>query len=104
MPLVLIRKSSYPYEILKPQVFEILDRLGGHRMTRGSRVLIKPNLLTNATPQQAILTHPHVVRAAVEYTLEHGARPLLADSPALGSFNKILRDSGIQEALSPPEY
>lgn len=100
MPLVLIRKSSYSYEILKPQIFDLLDRLGGLRMAAGSRVLIKPNLLTNATPQQAILTHPSVVRAAVEYTLEHGARPLLADSPALGSFNKILRQSGIQEALA----
>jgi len=101
MSLVLIRKSSYLYETLKPQVFAVLDRLGGHRMTPGSRVLIKPNLLTPATPQQAILTHPSVVRAAVEYTLEHGARPLIADSPALGSFNRIIRESGIQEALAP---
>jgi len=81
MSLVIIRKSSYLYETLKPQVFAMLDRLGGQRLTSGSRVLIKPNLLTPATPQQALLTHPTVVRAVVEYTLEHGVRPLIADSP-----------------------
>lgn len=101
MPLVLIRKSDYSYETLKPLIFGMLDRLGGHRMAPGSRVLIKPNLLTPATPRQAILTHPFIVRAAVEYALNQNARPLVADSPAMGSFSKILRDSGIQEALAP---
>ncbi len=101
MPLVLIRKSDYSYETLKPLIFGMLDRLGGHRMAPGSRVLIKPNLLTPATPRQAILTHPFIVRAVVEYALNQNARPLVADSPAMGSFSKILRDSGIQEALAP---
>jgi len=102
MSLVLIRKSSsYQYETLKPQMFAMLDRLGGARLSSGSRVLIKPNLLTPATPEQGILTHPSVVRAVAEYVLEHGARPLIADSPALGSFSKVLRDSGIAEALAP---
>ena len=101
MSLVLIRKSSYFYETLKPQVFSILDHLGGRRITQESRVLIKPNLLTPATPQQAVLTHPDVVRAAAEYVLSRGARPLIADSQAMGSFHKIMRDSGIQDALAP---
>jgi len=101
MSLVIIRKSSYLYETLKPQVFAMLDRLGGQRLISGSRVLIKPNLLTPATPQQALLTHPTVVRAVVEYTLEHGVHPLIADSPGMGSFSRVLRDSGIQEALAP---
>jgi len=101
MSLVLIRKSSYRYETLKPLVFSLLDRLGGERMSPGSRVLIKPNLMTAATVQQAIVTHPAIVRSAVEYTLDRGARPLVADSPALGSFPKILRESGLEEALAP---
>ncbi|OPY14195.1 MAG: Ferredoxin [Syntrophus sp. PtaB.Bin001] len=101
MPLVLIRRSSYRYEALKPLVFTMLDRLGGGRISSRSRVLIKPNLLAPATPQQALLTHPSVVRAVVEYAVEHGARPLIADSPAMGSFSKIIRESGIQEAIAP---
>ncbi|SEM79745.1 Uncharacterized conserved protein, DUF362 family [Syntrophus gentianae] len=101
MSLVFIQKSSYRYETLKPQVFAMLDRLGGHSLCAGSRVLIKPNLMTYATPEQALLTHPLIIRAVVEYVLERGARPLVADSPALGSFDRVLRESGIAEVLSP---
>jgi uncharacterized protein (DUF362 family)/Pyruvate/2-oxoacid:ferredoxin oxidoreductase delta subunit len=46
-----------------------------------------------------MLTHPLVVKAVVEYALDHGARVLVADSQAMGSFEKILKESGIAEAL-----
>jgi uncharacterized protein (DUF362 family)/Pyruvate/2-oxoacid:ferredoxin oxidoreductase delta subunit len=35
----------------------------------------------------------------VEYVLDRGARVLVADSQAMGSFSKILKESGIAEAL-----
>jgi uncharacterized protein (DUF362 family)/Pyruvate/2-oxoacid:ferredoxin oxidoreductase delta subunit len=73
--------------------------MGGTEIRSGSRVLIKPNLLSPATPRQAILTHPAIVRAVAEYILEKGARPLIADSPAMGSFETLLRTSGIRDAL-----
>jgi uncharacterized protein (DUF362 family)/Pyruvate/2-oxoacid:ferredoxin oxidoreductase delta subunit len=63
-------------------------------------VLIKPNLLIASTPADAITTHPFVVKAAVEYVLKKGARPQVSDSPAIGSFERILKVSGIKDALS----
>jgi uncharacterized protein (DUF362 family)/Pyruvate/2-oxoacid:ferredoxin oxidoreductase delta subunit len=99
MSRVIFRKAEYRYEMLKQQCFGIMDAAGGGAIRRGSLVLIKPNLLAPAPPESAMLTHPMLVRAAVEYALEKGARPQVSDSPAMGSFEKILEASGIKEAL-----
>ena len=99
MPRVMVRKAGYESETLTPLFGEMMTALGGDRIQRGSRVLIKPNLLSPAFPEQALLTHPAVIRAAVAYVLQKGAEPVVADSPAIGSFEKILRDGGIREAL-----
>ena len=96
---VIIRQSTYDYDDLKPRFFEIMDALGGADIQPGSRVLIKPNLLSPAKPHEALLTHPLVIKAAVEYVLERRAFALVSDSPAIGSFEKILRDNGIRDAL-----
>jgi len=100
MNKVIIRKSSYDYDSLRPAVFSIMDSLGGGHIEKYTRFLIKPNFLSAATPDEAILTHPAIIRAAVEYVLEKGARALVADSPAVGSFNKLLKDNGVTEALA----
>jgi uncharacterized protein (DUF362 family)/Pyruvate/2-oxoacid:ferredoxin oxidoreductase delta subunit len=99
MATVVIRKSSYDYNTLRPAFFELMDTIGGSLITPDTRVLIKPNLLSPATPQQAVLTHPHIVKAAVEYVLHRGAHPRVSDSPAMGSFAKILKISGIGDAV-----
>lgn len=100
MPKVTIRKSSYDYNDLRPIFFEIMDDIDSHLIKRNDRVLIKPNLLSAASPRKAVVTHPLIVKAAVEYVLQKGGRPLVADSPAIGSFEKILKESGIRDALS----
>jgi uncharacterized protein (DUF362 family)/ferredoxin len=46
-----------------------------------------------------MLTHPLLVKTVVEYALERGAHVLVADSQAMGSFDRILKESGIREAL-----
>jgi len=99
MAKVIVRKGDYKSEGLESILFEMFEAMGGSALGRGSRVLIKPNLLSPATPEQGILTHPAIVRAAVVYVLEKGARPLVADSSAVGSFERIIRWSGIGEAL-----
>jgi uncharacterized protein (DUF362 family) len=43
-----------------------------------------------------VLTRPFIVRCVAEYVLARRARPLVADSPAIGSFDMILRMSGIR--------
>ena len=96
---VVIRNSNYSYELLKHSFFEIMDAIGGEMIRKDHTVLIKPNLLLPAMPQRAILTHPSVIRAAVEYVLAKGAKAIISDSPAMGSFEKILQENGITEAI-----
>jgi uncharacterized protein (DUF362 family)/Pyruvate/2-oxoacid:ferredoxin oxidoreductase delta subunit len=96
---VLVKTSTYHEQRLRPLLFEMLERLDGGRIGRTDRVLLKPNLLSPAEPQDAVLTHPQIVRIVVQYCLEKGAHVQLSDSPAIGSFEKILRVSGIADAI-----
>ncbi|MBN1612843.1 MAG: DUF362 domain-containing protein [Deltaproteobacteria bacterium] len=98
---VVVRRASYRYEDLRSRFFEIMDALdGGALIGPGRDVLIKPNLLSPAKPDQAVLTHPLVVRAAAEYVLQRGGRPRVGDSPGVGSCRRVVRESGIAGALS----
>lgn len=99
MVKVVVRSTSYAYEELRERFFAIMDAIGGAEIGRGCSVLIKPNLLCPARWEEALLTHPLLVRAAVEYVLDRGGSPVVADSPAMGSFLRILRESGIEDAL-----
>ncbi|MEJ2254301.1 MAG: DUF362 domain-containing protein [Nitrospirota bacterium] len=99
MPTVIVRTSSYDYERLREDVFAILGSLDRGLIKEGSQVLLKPNFLAPARPGQAITTHPLVIRAAAEYALLRGARVRVSDSPAMGSFEKILAETGTTEAL-----
>lgn len=99
MSYVYIRQATYENHVLRPLIFEMMEAMGGAGIHKNSRVLIKPNLLAPAKPQQAILTHPAIIRFVAEYVLEKKARPLIADSPAIGSFESILGRNGIRDAL-----
>jgi uncharacterized protein (DUF362 family)/Pyruvate/2-oxoacid:ferredoxin oxidoreductase delta subunit len=99
MSKVIVKEAAYHYETLKPLIFEIMEALTGDEIRQCRRVLIKPNLLAASKPEDAVLTHYLIVKAVAEYVLEKGAVPLVSDSPALGSFDKILKVSGIRDAL-----
>ncbi len=101
MPRVIVQSATYDPVGLRQQIHAILDSLGGREIIpSGSRVLVKPNLLAPASPEKAMLTHPLVVRAVVEYVLDCGAAVQISDSPAMGSIEKVLKTSGIQDAIN----
>lgn len=106
MSTVIIRNADYTYRNLKPIVFSLMDSLAGNVIQRDATVVLKPNLLAPAPPGKAITTHPLIIKAVAEYVLERGAVPQISDSPATGSFEKILKDCGIKAALEglPVEY
>ncbi len=99
MSLVFVKRAAYDYPSLRTQLFEIMEQVGGRSIERGAHVVVKPNLLAPAAPQRAMLTHPMVVKGVVEYVLDRGGRVQLSDSPAMGNFQKVLKESGILEAL-----
>ena len=100
MSRVIVHRATYNLAVVREKIFAILDDLGARqRIGKNTRVLIKPNLLAPAKPERAMLTHPAVVRATAEYAMERGAVVQISDSPALGSLQKVLQQSGIQQAL-----
>jgi uncharacterized protein (DUF362 family)/Pyruvate/2-oxoacid:ferredoxin oxidoreductase delta subunit len=99
MATVFVRKAAYDLATLKPLVAGLLAGLDPGLIRRGDTVLVKPNFLIPAAPDKAIITHPLIIRAVVECVVDLGGRPVVADSPALGSFDRVLREGGVAEAL-----
>jgi uncharacterized protein (DUF362 family) len=108
MSTVVIRSASYDYGELKKTIFGIMDSHAGDLIQKGSRVIIKPNLLAPASPEKAIVTHPLVIKAVVEYVLQREGIAQISDSPAVvtGSFEKTITESGLKSTLEglPVDY
>ncbi len=99
MATVICKKATYDYAALRPLILDMLDALAPDLIYPGARVLLKANLLMPALPEQAVMTHPLVVKAVVEYVIAKGGEPVVADSPARGPFSKIIDMGGFREAL-----
>jgi uncharacterized protein (DUF362 family)/NAD-dependent dihydropyrimidine dehydrogenase PreA subunit len=69
---------------------------------RGKRVLLKPNVLRASEPQEAVTTHPAVLRAVVEKV--EAMRPaalVVGDNPGMSSYGaneKAFRTTGLMDA------
>jgi len=100
MPKVIVRRAGYDYEDLRPLVFEMMESFDRGLIRAGRKVVIKPNLLTAAPPERAMLTHPMIVRAIAEYVIAKGVRPQISDSPASGFFDRVLIESGLRRELT----
>jgi len=76
--------NVYELDALRRSLTDILLPLGGmERFVRPSmRVLLKPNLLSVASIDKAITTHPAMIQAVAELVKEAGASVLIGDSPA----------------------
>jgi uncharacterized protein (DUF362 family)/Pyruvate/2-oxoacid:ferredoxin oxidoreductase delta subunit len=102
MRVSLRRCSSYDDAAVSQAVAALgEDILGGWQrfIPKGARVLIKPNLLKPATPEQVVCPHPAVVRAIARACLDAGAgRVVIGDSPGLGSARRVAEKSGILQA------
>lgn len=74
----------------------LVDIGGMHGLVKkGEKILIKPNLLAGRLPEEAVTTHPSVVKAVIELVKESGAAPCVGDSPGMGSSRKIAEKCGI---------
>jgi uncharacterized protein (DUF362 family)/NAD-dependent dihydropyrimidine dehydrogenase PreA subunit len=81
----------------------LVDSLGGMSafVGRGQAVLIKPNLLTGRQPDQAVTTHPEVVRHLIRMVKEAGATPSVADSPAnVEKLETVWQKTGMEAVCS----
>lgn len=81
--------SATVYASVKKAI-ELVGGLSGI-ITPGDTVLLKPNLLSPRPPEEAVTTHPEVVRAVVELVREAGAERIwLGDSCAGAHSDDIL--------------
>ena len=80
-------------------VRQAVDLLGGmgRFVHPGDRVVVKPNLLRSSKPEQAIVTHPAVLRAVVELVHQAGGQVIIADSPG-GPLSSPLMRRAYQQA------
>ncbi len=60
----------------------------------GARVAVKPNLLTVAKDDQAVITHPEFFRAVVRLVRRYGGTPVLVESPAVFSLQRVIKKTG----------
>lgn len=97
----LARSPTYDEDRVLEAVKEVLAPLGGMEayVGPGMRVLVKPNLLSPRPPEQAVTTHPALVKAVVTMVQECGGRAVLGDSPGgrqtEASYRRLLRTTGM---------
>ena len=102
--VALIRCTSYDTKKVYDAVKRAVDLVGGiERFVKpGMKVLLKPNLLSARFPEDAVDTHPEVVRAVARLVKAAGCRPSLGDSP--GGYGKnideVLEKSGMKKVAA----
>ena len=88
--VVIKQTDDYNEDLVKSNLKDILAALGGLEsvISPGDRVLLKVNLLMGKAPEEAITTHPLVVKVLTEMIQEIGGNVVIGDSPA-GPFNTL---------------
>jgi uncharacterized protein (DUF362 family)/Pyruvate/2-oxoacid:ferredoxin oxidoreductase delta subunit len=94
--------DSYEFEKVREAVLRLLEPLGGIGafVRPGQRILLKPNMLSVKSPEQAVTTHPAMVRAVAGLVREAGGQVLVGDSPGIGGFQRVADKSGIARAAA----
>lgn len=67
----------------------------------GKNVLMKPNMLSARPPEQAVTTHPTIIKATTKWLLDAGAEVIVGDNSAAtgrGENERCAQNSGIADA------
>ena len=78
-----LKRAEYSDD-MQTAIEELLAGIGGigNFVQLGHKVLLKPNMLTTRTPEQATTTHPEILRAVIRIVQAQGAIVSVGDSPA----------------------
>ena len=94
-------KRDPGYEQIRAAVEKAVDLLGGIRdiVKSGQRVLVNPSWVTAVTKrEEATITLPEVTRAVADLVKDAGAKPIIAESSAIGiDSEKVIANSGYQQ-------
>ena len=94
--------ESYEYPKVRAAIELLVEPFGGMGafVSAGEQILLKPNMLSVKSPEQAVTTHPTVVRVVAELVREAGGSVLIGDSPGIGAFHRVADRSGIARAAA----
>jgi uncharacterized protein (DUF362 family) len=86
------------YEALVEQVMKPLGGMAAF-VKEGDRVVVKPNIGWDRTPEQGANTHPQVIKAIVKQCLDAGARQVLVFDYSCNDARRTYVKSGILPAI-----
>src|SRR5512136_114106 len=94
----IVRCENYDEQKVLIALRESINLIGGIQtfVKKGSRVLLKPNLLYGKSPEKAVTTHPSILKGTIQLVREAGGIPFIGDSPAVGSLTRAAEKSGIK--------
>ncbi len=82
-------------------VSKVLEPLGGIKafVKKGDKVVVKPNMAWDRTPEQAANAHPDVVKAMVMLALDAGAKEVKVFDRTCNKERLCYANSGIKDAV-----
>ncbi|MCL5105706.1 MAG: DUF362 domain-containing protein [Armatimonadetes bacterium] len=101
-----VRCEGYEPEGVKAAVREALTLAELDDVVRpGQRALLKPNLLSTRLPEEAVTTHPTLVRALGSIAAERGASVSIGDSPpfageSAAKYARLCERTGMSEVAA----
>lgn len=98
LAVAISRCQSYDRQQLK-SVIETVCRALGFSVAAGTRVLLKPNLISAQSVGHLGCTEARFVAAVAEWFCDHGAIVAVGDSPAFGTARKVMAACGMTAAL-----
>jgi uncharacterized protein (DUF362 family) len=96
--VALERCHGYESQVLQSVLERVIPCIGVLNLSPGTRVLLKPNLISASAPSLAC-THAGFVAAVAAWFLDHGCRVMIGDSPAFGSAINTVERQGIARAV-----
>ena len=95
----IVKCDEYVKAGVDAAVRQVINRIGGITafVKPGETILIKPNLLSAHVPEDAVTTHPEIVRAVVRLLKENNVVPVIGDSPSVFDTAKVNRATGMDK-------
>ncbi len=86
----IVKCAGYEQPQVEKAVRRSVELLGGinHFVKSGQKVLVKPNMLMAAAPEEGITTHPEVLRSVIRLLKDAGCRILVGDEPSTWNHNQ----------------
>jgi uncharacterized protein (DUF362 family) len=96
-PLLAVAKGK-DYAALVDRVMKPLGGMGKF-VREGARVVVKPNIGWDRSPEQAACTHPDVIKAVVQQCLDAGAKRVLVFDHPCNDPRRTYANSGIKNIV-----